>query len=85
MEDYYNILGVDENASQDDIKKAYRKLSLIHHPDKNQGNLDAETKFKKINEASKENHSCSSSSDLHLPSSSLFHYRLFVPAATILS
>ena len=51
MEDYYNILGVDENASQDDIKKAYRKLSLIHHPDKNQGNLDAETKFKKINEA----------------------------------
>ena len=51
MEDYYNVLGVDENASQDEIKKAYRKLSLIHHPDKNQGNLDAETKFKKINEA----------------------------------
>ena len=51
MEDYYNVLGVDENASQDDIKKAYRKLSLIHHPDKYQGNLDAETKFKKINEA----------------------------------
>jgi DnaJ-class molecular chaperone len=51
MEDYYNVLGVDENAGQDEIKKAYRKLSLIHHPDKNPGNLEAEAKFKQINEA----------------------------------
>jgi len=51
MEDHYKILGVPETASQEDIKKAYRKLSLLHHPDKNQGNVEAETKFKNINEA----------------------------------
>jgi len=51
MEDYYKVLGVGENVSQDEIKKAYRKLSLLHHPDKNQGNTEAETKFKNINEA----------------------------------
>lgn len=51
MEDYYKVLGVEENASQDDIKKAYRKLSLLHHPDKNPGNTEAEAKFKNINEA----------------------------------
>ena len=51
MDDYYKILGVDEKASQDEIKKAYRKLSLLHHPDKNQGNEDAVAKFKSINEA----------------------------------
>jgi len=50
-DDYYKILEVDEKASQDEIKKAYRKLSLLHHPDKNQGNPDAEAKFKQINEA----------------------------------
>ena len=46
--DYYNILGVSKNASQDDIKKAYRKLAHEHHPDKQGGN---EAKFKEINEA----------------------------------
>ena len=51
MDDYYKLLGVAENASQDEIKKAYRKMSLLHHPDKNQGNPDAEAKFKNINEA----------------------------------
>ena len=51
MEDYYKVLGVSDNASQDEIKKAYRKLSLLHHPDKNPGNVEAETKFKNINEA----------------------------------
>lgn len=51
MEDYYKVLGVEEGASQDEIKKAYRKLSLLHHPDKNPGNVDAEAKFKNINEA----------------------------------
>lgn len=51
MDDYYKVLCVDESASQDEIKKAYRKLSLLHHPDKNQGNPEAEAKFKNINEA----------------------------------
>ena len=50
-EDYYKILGVDKSAGIDDIKKAYRKLALKYHPDKNPGNKDAEEKFKKISEA----------------------------------
>lgn len=49
--DYYKILGVDKNASQDEIKKAYRKLAVKHHPDKNQGNKAAEEKFKEMSEA----------------------------------
>ncbi len=49
--DYYDILGVDRRASADDIKKAYRKLALKHHPDKNPGDKDAETKFKEVSEA----------------------------------
>ncbi len=50
-EDYYSILGVKESASQAAIKKAYRKLALKYHPDKNAGNKKAEEKFKKISEA----------------------------------
>jgi len=50
-EDYYKILGVDKKASADDIKKAYRKLALKWHPDKNPNNKSAEEKFKKISEA----------------------------------
>jgi curved DNA-binding protein len=50
-EDYYTILGVDKNASADDIKKAYRKLALKWHPDKNPNNKVAEENFKKISEA----------------------------------
>lgn len=50
MSDFYKILEVDENASQDEIKKSYRKLSLIHHPDKNPGDTNSE-KFKAISEA----------------------------------
>ena len=50
-EDYYQILGVGENASADEIKKAYRKLALKHHPDKNPGDKKAEEMFKKVSEA----------------------------------
>lgn len=49
--DYYKILGVDKKATQEDIKKAYRKLAVKYHPDKNPGDKKAEEKFKEINEA----------------------------------
>jgi chaperone protein DnaJ len=51
MADYYNILGLQKSASQQEIKKAYRKLAMKYHPDKNLGNKDAEERFKKIGEA----------------------------------
>jgi len=50
-EDYYKILGVNKKSSPDDIKKAYRKLALKYHPDKNPDNKQAEEQFKKISEA----------------------------------
>ena len=50
-ESFYNILGIPENSSKDDIKKAYRSLSLKLHPDRNPNNLEAVSKFQKINEA----------------------------------
>ncbi len=50
-EDYYNVLGVQRSASQDEIKRSYRKMALKYHPDKNQGNKEAEEKFKTAAEA----------------------------------
>lgn len=49
--DYYEVLGVEKGASKDDIKKAYRKLAIKYHPDRNPGNKEAEDKFKEATEA----------------------------------
>jgi molecular chaperone DnaJ len=49
--DYYELLGVSRNASAEDMKKAYRKLAVKYHPDKNPGNKEAEEKFKEISHA----------------------------------
>jgi molecular chaperone DnaJ len=49
--DYYEVLGVNRSASRDDIKRAYKKLALEHHPDRNPGDPEAERKFKQVSEA----------------------------------
>jgi molecular chaperone DnaJ len=51
MSDFYSVLGVSQTASDDDIKKAYRKLAMQYHPDRNNGSREAEEKFKAITEA----------------------------------
>ncbi|WP_026476289.1 molecular chaperone DnaJ [Alkaliphilus transvaalensis] len=49
--DFYEVLGVDRNASAEDLKRAYRKLAMKYHPDRNPGDKEAEEKFKELNEA----------------------------------
>ena len=49
--DYYEVLGLENNASSDDVKKAYRRLAMKHHPDRNPGDADSEEKFKEASEA----------------------------------
>jgi len=51
MIDYYNVLGVSETSSEEEIKKAYRTLAMKYHPDRNQGDAEAEKKFKEVQEA----------------------------------
>ena len=49
--DYYEVLGISKDASEQEIKKAYRKMAMKYHPDKNQGNKESEEQFKEVNEA----------------------------------
>ena len=50
-QDYYEILGVSKTASNDEVKSAYRKLAMQHHPDRNPDNKESEEKFKEATEA----------------------------------
>ena len=49
--DFYEVLGISKDASEQEIKKAYRKMAMKYHPDKNQGDKDSEEHFKEVNEA----------------------------------
>ena len=51
MTDYYSVLGINKGSSDDEIKKAYRKQAMKYHPDRNEGDSKAESKFKDISEA----------------------------------
>ena len=50
-QDFYELLGVSRTAGAEDIKKAFRKLAMQHHPDRNPGDADCESRFKELNEA----------------------------------
>src|SRR6059058_4441358 len=50
-QDYYELLGVNRGASAEELKRAYRKLAMQHHPDRNPGDKSADQKFKELNEA----------------------------------
>lgn len=74
--DYYKVLQVDKSAKDDDLKKAYRKLAMKWHPDKNPNNKkEAESKFKQISEAY-EVLSCYSLSPSFTPSQHVFSFML---------
>ena len=49
--DYYNLLGVSRDASEQELKRAYKKLAMKYHPDRNQGDNNAEKKFKEVSES----------------------------------
>ena len=49
--DYYEVLGISRDCTAEDLKKAYRRLAMQYHPDRNPGNAEAEERFKEANEA----------------------------------
>ena len=51
IQNYYQVLGISQNAKEQEIKKVYKRLAIKYHPDRNPGNQEAESKFKQIKEA----------------------------------
>nr|CAH7713743.1 unnamed protein product [Callosobruchus chinensis] len=88
--DYYKILGITKNATDDDIKKAYRKLALKYHPDKNKS-AEAEDRFKEVAEAyevlsdKKKRDVYDSHGEEGLKGKNLFFYKIEPPMGTVVS